>query len=846
MALNMFRIALILYATFHNCQSQITTTDGPTNTVYVSQNAYASFNCSVNWKANDNDLDSIYWDISEDNTVTWSRIAQCYFSGACVMSSGRDVKYSVDTNSPNHDFFKLNIGPASLAEDGLYECYSFDEQGASAPHARLVVLEQSGVPDIEGYSSNEQVTVRETSPFEFTCTSIGGNPAADLIWEIIDQNDRTDITDITSSSTSTTTENSGNNKLYDTTSILNHTFNSSDDGKNLKCSSFQHDFFTPISDQIVLNVEHSPVIHTIAIFEWYDNYLVDVECVATANPDGITYSWVSYGGDSGQTGSGRTWQVEDINQDGEIDVSCTADNGIGSPNTLKLELNKPYSPVIHTIAIVEWYDNYLVDVECVATANPDSITYSWVSYGGDSGQTGSGRTWQVEDIDQDGEIVVSCTAENGIGSPNTLKLKLYKPYKPVISTTSITEPTSTTPCTVPSENCECENTAVIVIGCLLAVILMCCVLLLSVLWARGALTKSLRKDTNTTNDVDTSYESLRPRQSSPYMELNVKTLTNVEDQGYANLSIEPEYENPESITCKRPKEQSTNTMMEFPKDRLWLKEVLVGGNFNMVVNAQAWFIGGKDGVSDVVVKMLKASSTPQDVTDFQKEIECMTSLPKHENIMSLLGFCTKEAPPYLIMEFLHNGSLYDYLRSKANEPRTIDQHNELISLAIYVVNGMRYMEQQKVVHRELRALNILVDNKGVCKLSGFGSSSLVVSDHRYRVKRKGSLPIRWFSVEVLSGTAFTTKSDVWSFGVLLWEIMSLGDIPYGNVTDNKIQDMIKEGKHLPNPEGNPESIYHVMTSCWVEDGSKRPTFISLADTLNALQLDDNTSDYCNC
>ncbi|XP_077985092.1 uncharacterized protein LOC144439730 isoform X2 [Glandiceps talaboti] len=331
-------------AVFHNCQSQTTTTVGPTNTVYVSKDAYASFNCSVNWKADDDLYDSIFWEISEDDGDTWNRVAQCYYSGTCVITRDLESAYSVDSNSPN-DFFKLNIGPASLAEDGLYECYSFDEKAASAPHARLVVLEQSSVPDIEDYSSNEEVIVRETSPFEFTCTATGGNPAAELIWEIIDRNDRTDITDITSSSTSTTTENSGNNKLYDTTSILNHTFNSSDDGKNLKCSSFQHESFTPISDQIVLNVEHSPVIHTIAIVEWHDNSLVDVECVATANPDSITYSWVSYGEiDGGQTGSGRIWQVEDIDQNNKIDVSCTADNGIGSPNTLRLELNKPFDP----------------------------------------------------------------------------------------------------------------------------------------------------------------------------------------------------------------------------------------------------------------------------------------------------------------------------------------------------------------------------------------------------------------------------------------------------------------------------------------------------------------------
>ncbi|XP_070547489.1 ephrin type-A receptor 4a-like [Ptychodera flava] len=131
--------------------------------------------------------------------------------------------------------------------------------------------------------------------------------------------------------------------------------------------------------------------------------------------------------------------------------------------------------------------------------------------------------------------------------------------------------------------------------------------------------------------------------------------------------------------------------------------------------------------------------------------------------------------------------------------------------------------------------NFLVDSQWKCKISGLGSSSAVLTDQRYRQKMKSNLPIRWIAPEVLSGNAYTAESDVWSFGVLLWEIFSFGDIPYETLEDDDVKEFIENGNRLEIPSGCTESIYQLMTSCWMEIPAERSTVTDLVDILQKFQ-----------
>uniref|UniRef100_A0A8C7XMH6 Tyrosine-protein kinase n=1 Tax=Oryzias sinensis TaxID=183150 RepID=A0A8C7XMH6_9TELE len=227
--------------------------------------------------------------------------------------------------------------------------------------------------------------------------------------------------------------------------------------------------------------------------------------------------------------------------------------------------------------------------------------------------------------------------------------------------------------------------------------------------------------------------------------------------------------------------------------------------------------GKWQGQHDVAIKMIKEGSMSED--DFIEEAKIMMKL-RHENLVQLYGVCTKQRPIYIVTEFLANGCLLTYLKEGLIQHPTADQ---LLEMCKDVSEGMAYLESQQYIHRDLAARNCLVDANGTVKVTDFGLSRYVLDDE-YTSSVGSKFPVRWSPPEVLLYSKFSSKSDIWAYGVLMWEVYTLGRLPYERLNNSEIVDQVSHGFRLYRPQLANERVYKIMTSCW-HDVSEPSNFI---------------------
>ncbi|XP_013387866.1 tyrosine kinase receptor Cad96Ca-like [Lingula anatina] len=161
---------------------------------------------------------------------------------------------------------------------------------------------------------------------------------------------------------------------------------------------------------------------------------------------------------------------------------------------------------------------------------------------------------------------------------------------------------------------------------------------------------------------------------------------------------------------------------------------------------------------------------------------------------------------------------------------------DLMKFALDIANGMMFLSSMSILHRDLAGRNILVAEDRTCKISDFGFAKDVIKSHQYERKTQGRLPVRWMSPEALYDNIFTTQSDVWAYGVLLWEIVTLGSSPYPGMSAKQVMEAITEGYRMPQPPHCSQDMYNIMLSCWEDNPSSRPLFkaitVSLSDLLS--------------
>ncbi|XP_059179327.1 fibroblast growth factor receptor 3-like [Physella acuta] len=292
--------------------------------------------------------------------------------------------------------------------------------------------------------------------------------------------------------------------------------------------------------------------------------------------------------------------------------------------------------------------------------------------------------------------------------------------------------------------------------------------------------------------------------------------------------------------------------LEFPRERLDIQEIIGQGAFGVVKKASAFGIGENSKSSIVAVKTLKDDATYQEHCEFIKEVDVMKTVKKmgyHINIVNFLGCCTQNGPLLMIVEYCKKGNLRDYLLSFRTRPWSISGWKEdgdvymqgvdieeaenaknllsqkiLLSFSHQIARGMEFLSSNKCIHRDLAARNVLVTEDNVLKIADFG---LARNGDYYRKTSGGQFPVKWMPPEALIDFKYTVKSDVWSFGIVMWEIFSLGGMPYPTIPHQDLYNKLIKGYRMEKPPLAPDSLYDTMKRCWNHFPDDRPDFTTL-------------------
>jgi hypothetical protein len=255
-------------------------------------------------------------------------------------------------------------------------------------------------------------------------------------------------------------------------------------------------------------------------------------------------------------------------------------------------------------------------------------------------------------------------------------------------------------------------------------------------------------------------------------------------------------------------------------------ELIGSGNFGMVYKA-VWKKGQED--VNVAVKMQSDEVEEDNKVRFLQEAAIMGQF-KHPNIVNLLGIVLAESGDngskscaMIVMEFLSNGTLHNYLPNILNGCSQMQASERLVCFSREVASGMEYLTNKKFVHRDLAARNILLSDQCVCKIADFGMAR-DVDDIYYYKSHGGMVPVKWTAPEALAYRKYSTSSDVWSYGCVLYEIWSLGEKPLDGLSVHEIYSKLLIGYRQAPPPGCPRCVYNVMIDCWNPKPAHRPTF----------------------
>ncbi|XP_068685558.1 fibroblast growth factor receptor 3-like isoform X2 [Montipora foliosa] len=285
---------------------------------------------------------------------------------------------------------------------------------------------------------------------------------------------------------------------------------------------------------------------------------------------------------------------------------------------------------------------------------------------------------------------------------------------------------------------------------------------------------------------------------------------------------------------------------EIPRDHVTIEKIIGKGAFGQVAKATANGLRGMPQKTLVAVKMLKVAAPESDKKDLLSELEVMKTLKPHPHVIKLIGCVTQSEPFLVLIEYVPYGDLLGYLRKSRGlndtyykdpdvKPQTSLSSQQLMKFAWQIADGMKYLSSRSIIHRDLAARNVLVGERETCKVTDFGMARDVQQDNIYEKKTKGRLPVKWTAYEALMYGTYTTKSDVWSFGVLLYEIFTIGGSPYPRMDGRKIANLLQEGYRMPKPQHVDNELYKIMMSCWLEDPNARPTFLNLKDKLKKME-----------
>uniref|UniRef100_A0A8C6PG62 receptor protein-tyrosine kinase n=1 Tax=Nothobranchius furzeri TaxID=105023 RepID=A0A8C6PG62_NOTFU len=282
------------------------------------------------------------------------------------------------------------------------------------------------------------------------------------------------------------------------------------------------------------------------------------------------------------------------------------------------------------------------------------------------------------------------------------------------------------------------------------------------------------------------------------------------------------------LTYEDPNQAVHEFAQEIDVSFISIERIIGAGEFGEVCCGPLRLPGKRE--IQVAIKTLKAGYTEQQRRDFLWEASIMGQF-NHPNIIRLEGVVTKSKPVMIITEYMENGSLDTFLKKNDGQFTVI----QLVGMLRGIASGMRYLSDMGYVHRDLAARNILVNSNLVCKVSDFGLSRVLEDDAEAAyTTRGGKIPIRWTAPEAIAYRKFTSASDVWSYGIVMWEVMSYGERPYWEMSNQDVIKAVEENYRLPGPMDCPEALYHLMMDCWQRERTNRPKFDEIVCLLDKL------------
>ncbi|XP_056148955.1 ephrin type-A receptor 4b isoform X2 [Lampris incognitus] len=281
-------------------------------------------------------------------------------------------------------------------------------------------------------------------------------------------------------------------------------------------------------------------------------------------------------------------------------------------------------------------------------------------------------------------------------------------------------------------------------------------------------------------------------------------------------------------TYEDPNQAIRDFAKEIDASSIRIERVIGAGEFGEVCSGRLRIQGKREIY--VAIKSLKAGYSDKQRRDFLSEASIMGQFD-HPNIIRLEGVVTRCKPVMIITEFMENGSLDTFLKKHDGQFTVI----QLVGMLRGIASGMKYLSDMSYVHRDLAARNILVNSNLVCKVSDFGLSRVLEDDPEAAyTTRGGKIPIRWTAPEAIAYRKFTSASDVWSYGIVMWEVVSYGERPYWEMSNQDVIKAIDEGYRLPAPMDCPVVLHQLMLDCWEKGRSERPKFGQIVTTLDKL------------
>ncbi|XP_069038925.1 ephrin type-B receptor 5 isoform X2 [Lepisosteus oculatus] len=312
------------------------------------------------------------------------------------------------------------------------------------------------------------------------------------------------------------------------------------------------------------------------------------------------------------------------------------------------------------------------------------------------------------------------------------------------------------------------------------------------------------------------------RRESPYSDRLQRYITN--RGGGVKYYVDPS-------TYEDPNEAVREFAREIDPAHIKLEAVIGAGQFGEVQRGR-YRSGGRGEVA-VCVRTLRPGVSEVARRAFLAEAGVMGQFD-HPNVLRLEGVVTRGGPERIVTEYMDNGQLDSFLRENEGQFSVL----QLVGMLRGIAAGMRYLSEKNFVHRDLAARNILVNANLVCKISDFGLSRLMRNQEKniptYTASLGTKIPVRWTAPEAIQHRKFSTASDVWSFGIVMWEVMSYGERPYWDMSNQEVMNAVTDQYRLPAPPSCPAALHILMLDCWTQERTERPGFDNIVSTLDRL------------